>query len=162
MIVAWAWPVRYSDTAMVAIALNARQESFVRLVAQGRSGREAYQKAGYPVGDAVADANAARLLANAKVKARLVQLQAAAARKVEKDLATLVAELDDAFRMAKEDRNPAAMVAATAMTAKLLGLVVNRNENVEVLHKPSAMVDAPREMAVEEWLEKYAPQARQQ
>ena len=43
---------------MPSDGLNPRQEAFVGHVAQGCSGREAYQKV-YAVGDRVAEANAA-------------------------------------------------------------------------------------------------------
>ena len=55
---------------------NAKHELFAQEIAKGASQRDAYKAAGYEVkSDAAADANASRLLTNAKVKARVAELQ---------------------------------------------------------------------------------------
>jgi phage terminase small subunit len=65
-------------------ALTARQAAFCRLLAEGRSNRDAYLQAGYRVAPETADANASRLLLrNARVAAMVRALQAQAAQKVE-------------------------------------------------------------------------------
>ena len=46
--------------------LTARQAAFWRLLAEGRSGRDAYLEAGYQVAPEIADASTSRLLRNAK------------------------------------------------------------------------------------------------
>ena len=66
-------------TAM-AILKNAKHEAFARAILEGMTGRDAYRAAGYIVSDAAADANASRLLKNAKVATRVSELKAAAAR----------------------------------------------------------------------------------
>lgn len=55
---------------------NAQHELFVQELVKGASQREAYRSAGYNTkSDAAADASASRLLSNAKVAARLAELQ---------------------------------------------------------------------------------------
>jgi phage terminase small subunit len=58
---------------------NARHEAFARAIVEGKSGRAAYCAAGYRAKNAAADANASRLLRNAKVAARILELKGAAA-----------------------------------------------------------------------------------
>jgi phage terminase small subunit len=59
---------------------NAKHEAFARAIVEGKSGRDAYRAAGYkPKNDATADACASRLLADAKVSARVAELKGAAA-----------------------------------------------------------------------------------
>lgn len=61
---------------------NARHEKFAQLIAAGSVGRDAYRKAGFtPKGAAAADVGASRLLRTAKVKARVQEIQSAAAEK---------------------------------------------------------------------------------
>ena len=55
---------------------NAQHERFVQELVKGASQREAYRAAGYNTkSDAGADASASRLLSNAKVAARLAEIQ---------------------------------------------------------------------------------------
>ena len=55
---------------------NARHEKFAQEIVKGASQRDAYRTAGYPTkSDAAADASASRLLSNAKVAARVQELQ---------------------------------------------------------------------------------------
>jgi phage terminase small subunit len=58
---------------------NAKHERFAQAIVEGKSGREAYQGAGYKAADAAADANASRLLTNAQVSARVAELKEVAA-----------------------------------------------------------------------------------
>ena len=51
-------PAKFNGTA----PLTARQATFCRLLAEGRSGRDAYLRAGYQVAPEIADASASRLL----------------------------------------------------------------------------------------------------
>jgi phage terminase small subunit len=59
---------------------NSRHEAFARAIVAGNSGRTAYGAAGYRAQGAVADANASRLLGNAKVSARIAELKGIAAQ----------------------------------------------------------------------------------
>lgn len=56
-------------------ALNVRQERFCEFVAAGETQTGAYLKAGFTVSKAVARRNAARLLTNADLKARIAELR---------------------------------------------------------------------------------------
>lgn len=55
---------------------NGKHECFAAEVANGISGLEAYQKAGYKANASSASVNASRLLKDAKVKARIAELRA--------------------------------------------------------------------------------------
>jgi len=67
---------------MPALA-NAKHEAFARAIVAGRSGRDAYCGAGFkPSNDNTADACASRLLATAKVAARVAELKAEVAAQV--------------------------------------------------------------------------------
>jgi len=62
------------------ILRNNRHEAFARAIVEGSSGRAAYGAAGYRAKGVVADANASRLLTNAKVSARIAELKGLAAQ----------------------------------------------------------------------------------
>lgn len=64
--------------------LNEQQREFCRLVARGLSGTAAYMKV-YGCGEKSAESGASRLLRNAKVKAELKALRAAADRRAVMD-----------------------------------------------------------------------------
>lgn len=67
---------------MAALA-NAKHEAFARAIVEGKSGREAYCGSGYkPSNDNAADACASRLLATAKVAARVAELKTQVAERV--------------------------------------------------------------------------------
>jgi phage terminase small subunit len=61
--------------------LNVRQERFAELVAGGMTGTEAYIQAGYKVTEVVARTNAARMLSNAGIKAKIAALRKPVTRK---------------------------------------------------------------------------------
>ncbi len=77
----------------MAILRNNRHEAFARAIVEGSSGRAAYGAAGYRAKGAVADANASRLLTNAKVSARIAELKAAAAQASTIEAARVLTEL---------------------------------------------------------------------
>lgn len=58
---------------------NAKHEAFARAIVEGKNNREAYRAAGYKGNDAAVDASASRLLSDAKVSARVKELQETAA-----------------------------------------------------------------------------------
>ncbi|MGL4975996.1 MAG: terminase small subunit [Bosea sp. (in: a-proteobacteria)] len=108
---------------------NTRHERFAQELAAGKSQEAAYVAAGYaPAG---ANPNAARLIANDSVRARVAELQGRAARHVEWGIVEAFAELDEARRYAKLGVKPqaAAMVAATMGKAKLCGLIVDKQQH---------------------------------
>jgi phage terminase small subunit len=76
---------------------NPRHECFCQAIAIGKSQRMAYLDAGYKSAPDSADASAARLLANAKVAARVSELQVEAA---EQTSATAVRVLEEMCKLA--------------------------------------------------------------
>ena len=138
--------------------LNARQEKFVQnLVASGMNATAAYKAAGYGAKtDGAARAGASEILANPNVQARVAELQIQAARKAEKTVESLVADLDRAIELAIQNRQTSAMVSAIATQAKLLGLIVDRSET-EILQKPSRVPTARVELSMEEWQRQFNP-----
>lgn len=114
---------------------NERHELFAQNVAEGRSLRESYVLAGYETeNDNSTDACASRLLSDAKVKARVVELQSAAAEKTLVTVESLTLELEAARVLAMaDDKGAGAAVSAVMGKAKLHGLgseklVVNLHE----------------------------------
>ena len=137
--------------------LTARQAAFCRLLAEGRSNRDAYLQAGYKTTPEAADANAARLLGNDRVSAMVRSLQAQAAVKATVTIDSLAREFDENRAHALRVDQVGAAVQATAMKAKLFGFMVDRQQ-VQVEHtlrKPSADENAPAEMSLEDWQAKY-------
>jgi hypothetical protein len=143
--------------------LNPRQEAFAQnLVANGMNATVAYKAAGYSAKKDVTARNGAHeLLTNPYVAARVSELQKLAAVKHAKTVDTLVSDLDDAIALARECKNPAAIVSGIVAQARLLGLLIDRQQ-VETLHKPSRTPTEHREMSEAEWLARYSPDHRQQ
>src|SRR5262249_26977240 len=96
----------------------------------------AYQAAGYrarldldrPAKASPADVNASRLLKNAKVKARIQEIAATAAKRNEVTEDSLIEELEQARIAALDTKQASAAVAATMGKAKICGLLVERKE----------------------------------
>jgi len=109
---------------------NAKHERFAQEIAKGASSRDAYKVAGYQTkSDAGTDASASRLLSDAKVQARIAEIQERAAVRAEVTLATIT---EDLARIAKKaeglnDSSGLSVARAARMDiAKLHGLVVDR------------------------------------
>ena len=103
---------------------NPRHERFVQALFEGKSATDAYEQAGYKPDRK----NAARLTTNDGVRARLTELQTAVAKNNAITIESICAELDEANAVAKERGQAAAMVSASALRAKLAGLMVERVE----------------------------------
>lgn len=137
---------------MPAIIDNPRHEKFAQLVASGKGYAEAFKKAGY-----APDARNARTLAkHNQVHARIAELQAAQAKRVNIGVDTILKELNGWAKMAKE-RNQAAVGAQISMhKAKLLGLYADKAEVVSY-RKPMREPTEAKHMSLDEWTEKFAP-----
>jgi phage terminase small subunit len=72
--------------------------------------------------------NASRLLAEAKVLSRVNKLRADIAARHELTVDDIIAELDEARVISKEDRNGSVMVSASMSKAKLLGMVTEKKD----------------------------------
>jgi hypothetical protein len=130
--------------------LTSRQESFCRLLVEGRSQRAAYIEAGYAARGSTADEAASRLARTVKVKARLTELQKEAAQQTEITVRDLVGKLNGMFELAAATKNPSAGVSAVMGMAKLLGFLVDKQEDVT----PRLPVPFPtdrKQMSIEEW-----------
>ena len=124
---------------MVTLA-NPRHEKFARLVwaASAKDYRRAlaYLAAGYrakldlsdPSKSYPADQAASRLAKNVKVKARIQEIAAMAAKRHEISEDSLLEELEQARLAALENQQASAAVAATMGKAKLCGVLVERKE----------------------------------
>ena len=119
---------------------NPRHEKFARLVwaASAKDYRRAlaYLAAGYrakldlsdPSKSYPADQAASRLAKNVKVKARIQEIAAMAAKRHEISEDSLLEELEQARLAALENQQASAAVAATMGKAKLCGMLVERKE----------------------------------
>ena len=133
---------------------NAAHEAFVRAyIANKGNGAEAYSSV-YPhcQKPAVASAAATRLLKTVKVRNRIAELQARAARRAEITLEGLIEEAADLQKRAAELGQVSAGVAALTLKAKLAGFHIDRAENVNV-NGNYAISDKP--MSEEEWKKNF-------
>jgi hypothetical protein len=108
----------------VPILTNTRHEKFAQELATGKSATEAYVSAGYRP----SRKNASRLRAKDDISARVVELQGSAARSSQITIQSICCELDAANAVARERGQAAAMVSASALRAKLAGLMTERIE----------------------------------
>jgi hypothetical protein len=104
---------------------NPRHERFAQELAKGKSQGQAYRDAGYE-GDETA---ACRLSKNVKVRDRIEELKARAAARVEVTVADIARQLDEDREFAKECGQAGAAVSASLGKAKVLGLIVDRQEH---------------------------------
>jgi phage terminase small subunit len=105
---------------------NARHEAFAQHLAKGLSASEAYVKAGYSANEG----NCIRLKGNERVAARLAELQAKAAQKAVVTVEDIARQLDEDRAFAVSTGSASAAVSATLGKAKVLGLIVDKAENV--------------------------------
>ena len=87
---------------------------------------------------------AKQLLDNPKIAARLDELRGEHAKRHEITVDTLVAELEEARKLAFETEKAAAAVQATMGKAKLLGLVVEKQET-NIVQPPKIIVELSNE-----------------
>jgi hypothetical protein len=103
---------------------NPRHERFAQALFEGKPANAAYAEAGY----SPHDGNCIRLRGNERVQARLEELQAQTARSTAITVESICAELDQANAVAKERGQASAMVSASALRAKLAGLMIEKVE----------------------------------
>jgi len=110
---------------------NPRHELFAQKIAKGRTQREAYRSAGYITkSDGATDANASRLLSNAKVANRIRELQTEVAKSIDVTVISLIAETERARGLAESKDQASAMVSAITLKARLAGLLVDKTEDI--------------------------------
>src|SRR5262249_645121 len=115
------------------VLANPRHERFAqelfRGLAEGLTRGECYSASGYTKNPNAAKVNACRLLkAGGHIVARVQELQREAAKAKKATVDTIVDELESAREIARENKQPSAMVAASTAKAKILGLEINRTE----------------------------------
>jgi phage terminase small subunit len=121
---------------------NARHERFAQELAKGKSQSEAYKLAGYDATGNAAEVNAARLLRNAQVSARVGQLKQRAAEKVIVTVADIAQQLDEDRQFARELKQAAAAVSASMGKAKVLGLLEDKSKvDITTAGKPLGIGD---------------------
>jgi len=112
---------------------NPRHEAFAqelfRGLTEGRTRAECYSRAGYTKNPNSASADSARLLnASQHIIERVRELQEQAAASADVTVQTILAELEEARRMSREQKQGSAMTAASMGKAKIVGLDVHRVE----------------------------------
>jgi GrpB-like predicted nucleotidyltransferase (UPF0157 family) len=112
---------------------NPRWERFAQALveglANGCSQAKAYEAAGYSTRGHSSESAASRLLRNVEPVIRRVQeLQAETAKRKAVTRDSIVDELETARELARENKQPSAMVAASATKAKVCGLFVEKIE----------------------------------
>lgn len=131
---------------------NQRHEAFCRAVSRGEPASRAYSGVYHTSGNG-AEVNASKLLRNTKVIARVAELKGQAAKRTEKTVASLVADLDEAIVFARKCKSPSAVVAAITAQARLLGLEAPRQ--FEVMHKPAPLPTSVLQLSEEEWMAQF-------
>jgi hypothetical protein len=108
----------------VPILKNQRWEIFAQEIAKGETATKAYITAGFRP----SRKNASRLKTSEDINARVQELQAVAAHSVSITVESICRELDEANSVARERGQASAMVSASALRAKLAGLMVEKVE----------------------------------
>lgn len=123
--------------------LTAQQERFCQFVAQGLNQADAYRKAGYKCkDDAVAAANASRLIANAKVTDRVAELRAKVASDADITLAWLQEQAKGILAAARAAGAHAAATGALRELGILTGHRVEKRDNtIRNITDPSDATD---------------------
>ena len=140
--------------AYAPIILGDRQEQFCQQFLAGKSQTEAY-KIAYSAGQKVAEANASRLLRNARVVARIDQLRAQASAAQRVSLPFLSGLLIRAYEISERTNQGSAAAQAAMGLAKLHGFLIDRQQTELLIRKPSAEPLSPDEMSETEWLSQH-------
>ena len=125
-----------------AVSLTAKQQRFVEEYLVDFNGARAAVAAGY--GRSGAKVAAHRLTNSNPVRAAIAARQGVDAQRLQIDRHGVIQALLEAFALAREQRNPAAMVAATREVARALGLYPGTEHKVRVAVGPDARDEAAR------------------
>lgn len=109
--------------------LSEQQERFCRAIVEGMNQTDAYKAAGYKGAYKSMKDNAARLIANDSVAARIAELRKPIAEKASVTLAWLIEQAQEVLEAAKMDRAHAASVSAIKEIGVLTGERVEKREN---------------------------------
>lgn len=112
--------------------LTIKQEKFCMVYIETGNASEAYRQAynAENMKEASINVNASKLLTDAKIALRIKELKSGHTKRHELTIDDLVKQLEEARQVALSLDNPqcGAAISATMGTAKLLGLVVDKNE----------------------------------
>jgi phage terminase small subunit len=127
---------------LMPVLKNQRHERFAQEVAKGVSAIKAYKVAGYA--EATAHSNAARLMDNDGIRARIDELQGKVAAKTEVTIEGLIGHAEKIRQYAMDRKVKQLAVANTALVtmAKLAGLWIEKRENTNRDADPKRMTDA--------------------
>jgi hypothetical protein len=137
--------------------LKPKYDQFCIGIVAGMGKAEAYFAAGFKSIRGTRCDGPARLLKRDDVQARIRQLQAMQAMRLNVSMDTLILELEEAREVARRDLNAGAMVAATLGKAKLLGFLIDKPFDDGRTPKPSPVPTDVVEMTEEDWLAKFKP-----
>ena len=131
---------------MDKIKLTPKQEKFCQVYIETGNASEAYRQAynTEKMKPESVNSKGYQLLQQVKITARLDELRAEHKKRHEITVDTLVAELEEARKLAFETDKAAAAVSATMGKAKLLGLVVEKQET-NIVQPPKIIVELSNE-----------------
>ena len=131
---------------MDKIKLTPKQEKFCQGYIETGNASEAYRQAynAEKMRPDTVNNKAYGLLQKGGIRARLDELRAEHKKRHEITVDTLVAELEEARKLAFETDKAAAAVSATMGKAKLLGLVVEKQET-NIVQPPKIIVELSNE-----------------
>lgn len=114
---------------MPALA-NPRHERFARYWLKTQNASEAYRKAGFnSETDGAVRACASRLLASANVQSRIGEIRRQMNTRTRITIESLLHDLAEDRALARETKQVSAAIAATQLSAKLVGLLIDRKES---------------------------------
>ncbi|MDE2421632.1 MAG: terminase small subunit [Gammaproteobacteria bacterium] len=113
------------------MTLTLKQEAFCKAYIELGNATEAYRQSydAVKMQPATVNRKAKELIDNGKIAARLDELRAEHLERHNVTIDSLIIELEDARKTAKDNMNPSAMVSATMGKAKLMGLDKPNNDN---------------------------------
>ena len=134
------------------MALTIKQEKFCMVYIETGNASEAYRQA-YNcenMKEASINVNACKLLTDAKIAPRIKELKSGHVKRHELTIDDLVAELEEARTAALGAENPqsSAAVSATMGKAKLLGLLVDKQEHTGA--NGTALIPSAKQMTTDE------------
>ena len=131
---------------MDKIKLTPKQEKFCQVYIETGNASEAYRQAynTEKMKPESVNSKGYQLLKQVQITARLDELRAEHKKRHEITVDTLVAELEEARKLAFETDKASAAVQATMGKAKLLGLVVEKQET-NVVQPPKIIVELSNE-----------------
>lgn len=135
----------------MAALSNHRHERFAQHLAQGKTGDEAYQLAGYKPNRN----NASRLKANESIQARVRELQDVGAQRAEVSVSEHISKLQELRDKAVEAGQWSAAIQAEQLCGKVSGHYVDRKE-IDTTHH--TVTDEP--MQPDDWEQQYTGDAR--